>query len=111
MVVVIHATEGNITRKLQSWLVEVVIPQNSMYASLRVLPPDGDYPTPNGAGGENSRLDMLSNAVRLRGVRVLLQMFKKDGALRSMSADHAPSCVLFVRFRMAGWLPRHVMLR
>lgn len=101
MVVVTHATEGNITRKLQSWLVEVVIPQDSMYASLRGLPPDGDYPTPNGAGEKNSRLDMLSNAVRLRGVRVLVEMFKKNGAHCAMSADHAPFCVLFVRFRMA----------
>lgn len=62
-----------------------------MYASLSGLPPDGDYPTPNGAGGENSRLDMLSNAVRLRGVQVLVEMFKKDGAPRSMGADPAPS--------------------
>lgn len=91
MVVVTHATERNFTGDLQSWLVEVVILQDSMYASLRGLPPDGDYPTPNGAGEKNSRPEMLFNAVRLRGVRVLVEMFKKNGARRAMSADPAPS--------------------
>lgn len=110
MVVVIHATERNFTWDLQSWLVEVVILQNSMYASLRVLPPDGGYPTPNGAGEKISRLEMLSNAVRLRGVQVLVEMFKKDGALRPMGAYHAPSCVLFVRFALVEfWQAGHLV--
>lgn len=61
-----------------------------MYASLRGLPPDGDYPTPEGAGEKILRLEMLSNAVRLWGVQVLIEtvqktltgsalMFKNDG--------------------------------
>lgn len=91
MVVVTHATERNFTGDLQSWLVEVVIPQDSMYASFRGLPPDGDYPTPNGAGEKNLWPEMLFNAVRLRGVRVLIEMFKKDGAPRPMGEGSAPS--------------------
>lgn len=35
--------------------------------------------------------EMLFNAVRLRGVRVLIEMFKKDGAPRPMGEGSAPS--------------------
>ena len=34
--------------------------------------------------------NMLRNAVRLRGVQVLIETVKKYGARRAMSADHAP---------------------